>query len=93
MVEQNLVENEVVMLDYAEISNKEFRNCKLVYKGGRVPKMRNVTLAECEFIFEDSASNTLQMLQLIAHNGDAALVVNGILGLTDWSLNEHKSQS
>ncbi|MGY9050177.1 hypothetical protein P775_28555 [Puniceibacterium antarcticum] len=84
MAEQKVIKSEVVELDYKKFENLTFENCTLVFKGGRPPELTDVTISECEFVFEGSAMNTVQMMQLIAHGGDGALVVNGMLDLKGW---------
>ena len=84
MAKREEIVGEIVNLDYREFTDTIFRNCKLVYKGGRPPKMMNVDMVESEFIFEGPAINTLHMMRLIAHSGDAKMVVKDMLGLDDW---------
>jgi hypothetical protein len=77
------VENELIMLDYAEFVDTEFFQCRLVYKGGRPPSMKGCDFIECEFIFEDAAENTLQFISSIARGAVSGrdFVIRQLLGL------------
>ena len=83
-----VVKGEVVHLDYKDLENVRYEQCKMVYEGGRPPSMTGVDIVDCEFVFEGKADNTLHMLRLIAHGGDAGLVVNQMLGLKSWAPND-----
>ena len=87
MSDMTTVEDDVVHLDYRTFQDVVFKNCKLVYSGGQPPGLKNVSIIDSEFVFEAAAINTLKMLQIIAHGGDADLVVTKMLGLEDWSKN------
>lgn len=82
--ERHKITGDVIELDYREYSNTDFENCKLIFKGGRPPNLQNVSVTNCEFIFEGAAENTLLMLRFISQGGDANLVVNDMLGLKSW---------
>ncbi|WP_187430019.1 hypothetical protein ROLI_026560 [Roseobacter fucihabitans] len=84
MTKQAEVTDKVVHLDYAELRDTIFRNCKMVYSGGQPPALENVTITECKFVFEGPALNTSSMMALLCHTGDANLVVKGMLGLSNW---------
>lgn len=84
MEERRSVSGEIVKLDYSSFRNTDFDGCKLVYEGGRPPELEDVTIKNCEFIFEGAARNVQQFLTMIAHGGDAELVVHKMLGLTNW---------
>lgn len=85
MAEKTRIAREVIELDYKDFKDLELFDCKLVFKGGRRPNFENVHVKDCEFIFEGAADNTLEMLRMIAHSGDAALIVNEVLGLKNWA--------
>ena len=63
------VENEVVRIDYGVFQNTEFRNCKLVYAGGRPPIMVQNRFVDCEWIFMGEAQNTVDLLKGLAASG------------------------
>lgn len=84
MQEREKVSGELIKLDYATLSDTEYRGCKLVYEGGRPPSLQNIDFIECEFIFDGSAMNTLHFLFMLAHSGDTDLVVKKMLGLSNW---------
>lgn len=83
MSERKTIEGELVRLDYAMIRDTDFFRCKLVFEGGRPPQLDNVSVNECEFIFEGPARNTHNFLILLAH-AEPELVVKGMLGLSNW---------
>ena len=80
-----VVQGEVVRLDYATLRDTIFRDCKLVFEGGRPPSMNGCDFIECEFILEGPAQNTQIFLTLLAKSGAAELVVGQMLGLTNWA--------
>jgi hypothetical protein len=63
------VENEVVRIDYGVFQNTEFRNCKLVYSGGRPPIMVQNRFIDCEWVFVGEAQNTIDLLKGLACSG------------------------
>jgi hypothetical protein len=63
------VENEVVRIDYGVFQNTEFRNCKLVYAGGRPPIMVANRFIDCEWVFTGEAQNTIDLLKGLANSG------------------------
>jgi hypothetical protein len=63
------VENEVVRIDYGVFQNTEFRNCKLVYAGGRPPIMVQNRFIDCEWVFMGEAQNTVDLLKGLADSG------------------------
>lgn len=83
MAERKRVEDQIVRLDYSTIRDTDLVRCKLVFEGGRPPQLDNVQIEECEFIFEGPARNTQNFLTLLAHV-EPELVVNAMLGLSDW---------
>jgi hypothetical protein len=78
------IENQVVILDYKDFQNKRFFNCKLVYQGGRPPRLANNVFEECEFIFEGPALNTVLFLRILAQStggGAKEFVLQEMLGI------------
>lgn len=77
------VRNQVVQLDYADLRDTDYKNCKLVYKGGFPPVLVNCTFDSCEFIFENEALNTVRFIAGLAQNeGGKELVLGSFLGLS-----------
>lgn len=64
-----IVENEIVKLDYGDFRDTEFRNCKMVFSGGRPPTLVNNGFINCEWIFEGQAQNTLVFLKGMCETG------------------------
>lgn len=79
------VHGETIVLDYQTFQDVTFLKCNLIYRGGRPPVLQNVRIVGCHFFFEGPADQTVGMLQMLAHMGDAELVVNNVLGLKDWA--------
>jgi hypothetical protein len=75
------VGGQVVILDYAELTNVRFFQCKLVYRGGRPPIINNVIFDHCEFIFEGPALSTAQFLHTMAISEGGKALVLSILGI------------
>lgn len=82
------IKDQIVQLDYQTLQDTIYRECKLVFKGGRPPIMTGCDFIDCEFILEGEAMNTLFFLGSIAHSGADALVVNDLLGLKKWALKD-----
>lgn len=80
--EKTLVENETVLLDFKELRNTIYRNCRLVYEGGTPPILVNCDFVNCAFKLEGRALNTIHFLQMIANStGGRDLVISQMLGL------------
>ncbi len=78
------VKNEVVHLDYADLRDTNYTDCKLVYKGGTPPAIGDCTFLRCSFIFENEALNTMQfLLALASGTGGRDLVLRQFLGIKD----------
>lgn len=84
MTDRTVVRGDVVKLDYAVLRDTQFVNCKLVYGGGRPPIMTGCDFIDSEFILEGPAEATAYYLHILANSGAGELVVNQMLGLTDW---------
>lgn len=63
------IENEIVRIDYGVFQNTEFRNCKLVYAGGRPPILVQNRFIDCEWVFTGEAQNTIDLLKGLASSG------------------------
>lgn len=81
-IKRKEVRGEVVQLDYADLRDTNYINCKLVYKGGSPPILVNCTFDTCEFVFENEALNTIRFIAGIANSsGGQELVLHKFLGL------------
>lgn len=87
MSNQDTIVGTIVKLDYGKFENTTFKECKLIYEGGRPPVMVNCAFIDSEFIFEGPALNTVGFMAAIARGGGegAELIVHQMLGLTTWS--------
>ncbi|MCR9088669.1 MAG: hypothetical protein NXH97_18210 [Rhodobacteraceae bacterium] len=79
-----IVEGEIIKLDYATLQDTIFRNCKMIYGGGRPPTMINCVFDACEFIFEGPALNTQMFMASLANGGAEDLIIGTMLGLPNW---------
>ncbi|GAA3271383.1 hypothetical protein [Sphingomonas yabuuchiae] len=77
---QKVVQGEIVELDGAALFDTIYLGCRLVYKGGPLPILNNVTFQESNFIFAGDAFNTAQFMRMMVSAG-AADVVKGMVGL------------
>lgn len=84
MDERQTITGEIVKLDYSTLRDTIYKNCTLVFEGGRPPRMVNCDFIECGFVLEGPARNTQDFLGMIAHTGGGDLVVNQMLGLSGW---------
>jgi hypothetical protein len=66
-MEQCTFESSTEVLDGNEYKACAFRNCRLVYRGGPMPKMAQCHVAGCQWVFEDPADRTLGLLRSIYH--------------------------
>lgn len=84
---RNLIENEVVELDYKSFDGTEFRKCTLVYKGGLPPRLKDCSLIECQWVFEGPALNTVMFMRKLANSpkseGLKEFVLTQMLGLPE----------
>lgn len=69
-VEKEIIKGEQITLDYGEFRNKRFEACKIIYKGGRPPILVENDFIGCDFIFENEAANTLNLLRGMVHGGE-----------------------
>ena len=65
---QEIIEGQIIALDYSTFANKHFVKCKLIYKGGRPPVAINCLFDQCEFIFEGPALATVRYLASMARD-------------------------
>jgi hypothetical protein len=60
---------ETVVIDGMEFVQCEFVNCRLIYRGGEVPKLQSCHFAQCQWQLEEAARNTIMFLRGIYHSG------------------------
>jgi hypothetical protein len=61
--------NERVELDGNEFHGCDIQHCTLVYQGGGGPLLDSCTIAHNQFVFEESAGNTINFLRDFYHGG------------------------
>jgi hypothetical protein len=66
--------HETVALDGEGFSDCEFRACRMVYRGGEVPRFERCRFDDCDWRFEDAAAQTLAYLKLVWGVGGKAPV-------------------
>jgi len=66
--------HETVALDGESFSGCEFRDCRLVYRGGAVPHFADCSFHDCDWKFEDAAERTLAHLKGVWAAGAKATV-------------------
>jgi hypothetical protein len=62
-------ENETVVLDGNEFIGCKFQNCKMVYRGGEVPRLQHCHFTQCTWHLDDAAQRTVMFLRGIYHSG------------------------
>jgi hypothetical protein len=67
-----LFNHETVALDGESFSDCEFRDCRLVYRGGELPSFDRCRFESCEWKFDDAAARTLAQLKLVWSQGGKA---------------------
>ncbi|MCF8506512.1 MAG: hypothetical protein K9G59_16510 [Caulobacter sp.] len=65
---------ETVPLDDEVFADCEFRECRMVYSGGKPPVFDNCRFDACDWRFDDSAARTLAHLKVIWAAGGKAQV-------------------
>jgi hypothetical protein len=66
--ERKLV-GESVVLDGNDFVQCEFENCKMIYKGGELPKLQHCRFTRCTWQLEDAARRSVLFLKSIYHSG------------------------
>lgn len=66
--------HETVPLDGESFSDCEFRECRLIYRGGEPPVFRDCRFDDCEWKFDDAAARTLVHMQRVWAAGGKAQV-------------------
>jgi hypothetical protein len=57
--------DETIEMDSGSFMGAQLIRCRLIYRGGPMPHIANLTLTECTWDFRDAASTTLVMLSAI----------------------------
>ena len=65
---------ETVPLDGEMFADCEFRECRMVYSGGKPPVFDNCRFDACDWRFDDAAANTLAHLKVVWAAGGKAQV-------------------
>jgi hypothetical protein len=65
---------ETVALDGESFADCEFRDCRLVYRGGEPPSFSGCRFDDCEWKFEDAAARTLAHMKTVWGVGGKASV-------------------
>jgi hypothetical protein len=71
-VEGSIFENLTEVLDGKEYQGCEFHHCRLVYRGGTLPKVSHCHFSECEWVLEDAAGRTISLLKGLYHGGGSS---------------------
>jgi len=74
--------HETVVLDGESFADCEFRACRMVYSGGKLPDFRDCRFDDCDWKFDDAAARTLGHLKLIWAAGGKAQVQGLIKEIT-----------
>lgn len=78
-----VVEGEVVRLDYSRFDKKSFYKCTLVYGGGLPPTLVECDFIESNFAFEGAALNTVHFMGGMARSsGSGRDLILSMLGIT-----------
>jgi hypothetical protein len=72
-------EDRDVVVDDAHYQRCRFARCRLIYRGGGVPRIDDCDMVDCSWHFEDAAERTLNMLRAIYHGlgGAGQQIVEG----------------
>jgi len=74
--------HETVALDGERFADCEFRDCRMVYRGGEPPRFDNCHFAGCDWRFEEAAANTLTHMKTLWAVGGKAPVQAMIKDIT-----------
>jgi len=75
--------HETVALDAERFTDCEFRECRLVYRGGEPPSFEGCSFVGCDWQFEGAAANTLKHLKTLWAVGGKAKVQAVIKTITE----------
>jgi hypothetical protein len=77
-----LFSHETVALDGELFSDCEFRDCRMIYRGGEPPKFESCRFIECDWRFEGAAAHTLDFMKGLWAVGAKAQVQAVIKSIT-----------
>src|SRR5215218_1853227 len=60
-----LITDENVVVDGKTFNNCRFVECRILYKGGKVPEFTNCAFESCQWVFDGPAENTIQYFALL----------------------------
>ncbi|MDP1735925.1 MAG: hypothetical protein Q8L23_00640 [Caulobacter sp.] len=66
--------HETVVLDGEAFADCEFRDCRMVYSGGKPPVFDSCRFDNCDWRFDDAAARTLAHLKVVWAAGGKAQV-------------------
>ena len=69
-----LFSHETIDLDGERFSDCEFRDCRMIYRGGEPPRFDNCRFGTCDWRFEDAAARTLEHMKVLWAVGGKAPV-------------------
>jgi hypothetical protein len=77
--------HETITLDGESFADCEFRDCRLIYRGGPAPNFNDCRFDGCEWRLEDAAAHTLALLKVMWGVGAKAPVQARIKAFTGAS--------
>ena len=66
--------HETVVLDGEMFADCEFRQCRMVYNGGKPPVFDSCKFHDCDWRFDDAAARTLAHLKVVWAAGGKAQI-------------------
>jgi hypothetical protein len=81
-------ENEIIHLDGQTYIDCEFKNCRLVYSGGEVPKFDICQFHACTWQLDGAAGRTAAFLKILSASGNRGLVDGILLGIVGKRIND-----
>ena len=61
------VSNETEVIDGNHYEECRFENCKMIYRGGEIPRITRCQFEDCKWHFEDAAERTLLFMRQLYH--------------------------
>jgi hypothetical protein len=69
--QKHTFENSTEEIDGNEYEECEFRNCRIVFRGGALPIMSHCHFIHPQFFMKDAAERTMLLLKGMYHSGDS----------------------
>ncbi len=66
---EQLIANDAVVLDGHEFVACEFRDCRMIYKGGEMPRLAQCHFVRCTWQLDEAAQRTVLFLRGVYHSG------------------------